>query len=202
MLVVGAAIVVYTRIDARLQQQKQDELLADWSAELRHWETPGTEVRGAKSDSDEVNRMSDIPPPEWQDVDGQVMLGSVIIPSIGLEEPIIRGADEKTLLLGAGAVVESRLPGQAATNFVLASHRSRTFGKHFNRLNELKPGDAVDIDTSAGTYRYIVKSAKLVLPDDLSVLENEADASTLTLITCHPKRNPTHRLIVKAELQQ
>lgn len=197
LLAAGIAVVGYTKLDARLQQHKQDKLLADWSAEIEHW-TPAPKpvaVEGKPASPAE-------PLPEWQEVDGHEMLGSVNIPSIDLKEPIFRGADAKTLLLGAGAVAVDRLPGQAGTNFVVASHRSWTFGRHFNRLDELEAGDEVEIETSVGTYRYAVTAKTLVLPDDLSVLANEENKSTLTLITCYPKRNPTHRLIVTAELQE
>ncbi|MFD0674073.1 class D sortase [Cohnella sp. GCM10027633] len=201
MFAIGAGLVVYHYMDLNAQMSKQHKLLADWSTEVRQWGGYEARPADASADAGSSKPAATVPLPEWQDVDGQAMLGSVVIPSIDLEEPIVRGADDKTLLLGAGAVVENRLPGQDGTNFVLASHRSRTFGRHFNRLDELKPGDAVEVETTAGTFRYVVTETSLVLPDDLSVLENAGEASTLTLITCHPIRNPTHRLIVKAELQ-
>ncbi|RED61600.1 class D sortase [Cohnella lupini] len=197
-LLIGIGLIAYPRIDARIQQNKQEDLLTQWSDKIR-FRSNDPPSANAESLLQTPNAAS-VNLPIWKEVDGFQLLGSVRIDSIELNEPIVRGADAKSLKQGAGSVVEDRLPGQAG-NFVLAGHRSWTFGRHFNRLGELKPGDEIDIDTSAGLYRYSITETTLVLPEDLSVLDNNAgDDSVLTLITCHPKRNPTHRMIIKATL--
>ncbi|MCD9021270.1 class D sortase [Cohnella silvisoli] len=198
MLFTGIALIVYPRIDSQIQQHKQDVLLAQWDQEIRSQSPPS---KTPNEPPENTIRPASIKLPQWNQVDGFQLLGSLSIEAIDLKEPIVRGADAESLKHGAGSVVENRMPGQAG-NFVLAGHRSWTFGRHFNRLAELKPGDAIDIDTSAGPYRYTVTEITLVTPDDLTVLNNNGAEADLTLITCHPKRNPTHRLIVKAKLQQ
>jgi sortase A len=83
---------------------------------------------------------------------------------------------------------------------VLAGHNSRTPGKHFNRIHELKKGDIIAITTEHAVYDYTVASQTIVDPTDLSVLEQTGTAAELTLITCDQIVNPKHRLIVKAVL--
>lgn len=192
-----------------MQERQQLTLLSDWSAQIRDESrrTSGfVDVRPDQSKQvhsivvDEVAEVEEPKVPEWQIVNGIEVLGQLKIDRIDLVQPIVRGISETALLQGVGTVVDERLPGQTG-NFVLAGHRGWSHGRLFNRLGEVEIGDQIEIDTTAGAIGYEVVSTKLVLPDELSVLDNEADMSTLTLITCHPKRNPTHRLIVKAVLK-
>lgn len=133
-------------------------------------------------------------------IDGYPIMGTLSIEKLNLHEPILEGADPETLKTGIGTVVPDRSPGSTG-NYVIAGHRSWTFGKQFSRLNELETGDKVALDTQTATFMYSVTSKFLVEPDDLTVLEQSLDKSELTLITCEPKYNPTHRLIVKAVLE-
>jgi sortase A len=132
-------------------------------------------------------------------IDGQVVQGTIEIDSIGLREPILEGATDETLRYGIGTVVSKRQPGITG-NYVLAGHNSRTSGKHFNRIHELKEGDHIVITTEHGVYDYAVASQSIVEPTDLSVLDQTESATELTLITCDQIVNPKHRLIVRAVL--
>ncbi|MDD3370161.1 MAG: sortase, partial [Lachnospiraceae bacterium] len=69
----------------------------------------------------------------------------------------------------------------------------------FNRLDEVKIGDEIILETEKGTYTYHVTGTKVVAPDEMSVLDPTKDA-TVTLITCTPLYVATHRLIVTGEL--
>ncbi|WP_248927153.1 class D sortase [Paenibacillus hamazuiensis] len=133
-------------------------------------------------------------------IDGMAVHGTISIESLDLREPILEGATEETLRYGIGIVETDRRPGETG-NFVLAGHNSRTPGKHFNRIHELKTDDKIVIATADSAYLYAVTAKFVVEPDDLSVLAQNADAAELTLITCDQIVNPTHRLIVKARLK-
>jgi sortase A len=94
---------------------------------------------------------------------------------------------------------ETTLPGKDG-NCVLAAHRSFTYGRFFNRLDEVFIGDRVNIETKNGMYRYTIFEKKRVLPNDTSVLDSKKGKKYLTLITCDPMKNPTHRLILVGKL--
>ncbi|OXM83415.1 sortase [Paenibacillus rigui] len=132
-------------------------------------------------------------------LDGYAVLGTLSIEKLNLREPVLKGADPESLKVGVGLVETDRKPGRTG-NVAIAGHRSWTFGKQFSRLNELATKDRIVLSTTDQSYEYVVTSTFLVEPDDLSVLESTKDKAELTLITCEPKYNPTHRLIVKAEL--
>ncbi|MNC63655.1 Sortase family protein [compost metagenome] len=85
-------------------------------------------------------------------------------------------------------------------NAAIAAHRSRTTGRLFNRLGEVEIGDIISIQTSTEKYQYVVYDISIVEPTDVSVLNGNKTDSILTLITCDPLVNPTHRLIIHAKL--
>lgn len=59
-----------------------------------------------------------------------------------------------------------------------AGHRSTVFG----RLGELEKGDRILIETSAGTFVYVISKFKVVDRYDQTVIQ-PTDDPTLTLIT-------------------
>ncbi len=120
----------------------------------------------------------------------------ITIEAIGVDAPIVEGDDWETLKQGVGHHPGSPLPGQPG-NVVLAAHND-VYGSIFRKLSELREGDAVRIDTQAGSYHYRVTSVRIVLPTETSVLDPAAGPA-LTLITCYPPLVDTHRVVVTAE---
>lgn len=135
-------------------------------------------------------------------IDGLEIIGVLTVDKVEMREPILGNADEDSLRAGIGVVEEDRSPG-VENNFVLAGHRSRTYGKQFNRLAELEAGDTIQIQTTDNQYVYSVTETFIVKEDDLSVLDQDNSIAELTLITCEydRRKNPTLRLIVKAHLE-
>ena len=127
-------------------------------------------------------------------IDGHAVIGVIDIPAIRMKSPVVEGVDLENLAYAIGHFPGTAFPGTKG-NSVLAGHRSYTFGSFFNRLDELKPGDEIRLQTKKGTTRYTVSESFLVEPDDISVLKS-SDDTRITLITCHPIYVPTHRLIV------
>lgn len=126
-------------------------------------------------------------------------VGILIIPKIDLKVAIGEGTDMDTLRYAVGHFKGTALPGQKG-NFALAGHRSYTYGQYFNRLDELKIGDEIIVETVKGDYKYKIYNIKIVLPEQVEVLNSTKDA-TMTLVTCTPIRVATHRLIVSARLE-
>lgn len=190
MLVGGISLVAYPRFAEHREDAQELQLLAEW----------GAQAATALPLSTATQTEPAAALPIWRSIDGAKVLGTVSIDRLAISEPIVYGSDAAALKRGAGTVVEGALPGVPG-NFVLAGHRSLTRGRHFNRLGEAVVGDAVDVDTSAGRSAYRVTDISIVKPDDLSVLQSAGDGlQELTLVTCHPRKHPTHRLIVHAVL--
>lgn len=91
-------------------------------------------------------------------------------------------------------------------NVVLAGHvESISSGDVFANIDELKPGDTIDVYTRNGAVSYVVRKVHLVSNTDLSVLR-PGKHETLTLITCSGSWLPlqhdySQRVVVVAERQ-
>lgn len=127
-------------------------------------------------------------------------IGIMSIPKIDLEVTIGEGVDMNTLKYALGHFPNTSTPGNNG-NFAVAGHRSYTYNKYFNRLDEIKIGDSIIVKTLNGEFTYKVDNIKIVKPQEVSVL-NSTDQPTITLVTCTPIRVATHRLIIKGILVQ
>lgn len=121
----------------------------------------------------------------------------IVIPSIGVDAPVVEGDDWEQLKKGAGHHIGSANPGERG-NCIISAHND-IFGEIFRDLERVELEDEVLVYAGDVVFRYIVKAKRIVEPDDVSVM---APTSTpvLTLITCHPYMIDTHRLVVIAEL--
>lgn len=130
----------------------------------------------------------------------QTVLGIIQIKKIKVKAPIVEGVKSYNLSRAVGHIPGTAAIGQPG-NCVLAGHRSYTFGKFFNRLDELAVGDEITITTKKEDLTYKVSNISVVTPDDVSVLQGRTDENIITLVTCTPVYVASHRLIVNAELE-
>jgi len=133
-------------------------------------------------------------------------IGRIKIARIGLDRIVQQGVrgqaaldpDGDAALLRNGPVHYgiSSLPG-AGEPFAVAGHRT-TYGAPFNKLDKLRRGDAIVVETPYGRFSYSVVKTTVVLPDDVGVLRDRGYALVLT--TCTPLYSASHRLVVWAKL--
>ncbi len=124
----------------------------------------------------------------------------LIIPTMLLDTPVVEGPESKSkeLLVQAWRLPFSATPDKGG-NTVIAGHRFSYTGPRgvFYYLNKLSPGDDIGYWYRGTLYRYRVVSSRIVPPTEVSVQEPTPD-TRLTLYTCTPLWNPTHRLVVVA----
>ena len=106
---------------------------------------------------------------------------------------------------GIGHYEGTAMPG-AVGNFAVAGHRV-TYGKPFNRVEELQVGDALVVQTPDTWYVYTVASTEVVTPADVQVIApvpgapgEVPTAAAMTLTTCHPMFSARERYVVHADL--
>jgi|SRR5690625_2631119 len=127
-------------------------------------------------------------------------IASIEIPKLNLEIPIYLGATENELSKGIGQVEGSSLPvGGPSTHTVLAGHRGMGTKAMFRNLDVLKPGDTFYIYTLEEKLKYHVYDVEVILPHETENLQIMQDRDLASLVTCHPYRHNSHRLVVHGE---
>ncbi len=130
------------------------------------------------------------------------VIGIVRIPKLGVTSYMIEMAtteDKDNLDRGVGHVHGTGWPG-APGNVVLAGHRV-TFEHPFLHIDQLVPGDLIEVETPDRIADYRMTGFTIVTPDRVDVMDPTPDG-TVTLISCHPPHSAEFRYIVKGTLEQ
>lgn len=127
------------------------------------------------------------------------------IPKLGLDVLVVEGTTPAALRAGAGHYVGTPLPGEPG-NVGIAGHRT-TFGRPFNQLDLVQPGDVAELETPFAIYTYRAvapfgghSNPWVVQPTDFDVVGQDVQVKTLTLTTCHPKGSARQRLVMRFAL--
>jgi sortase A len=130
---------------------------------------------------------------------------SLTIPRLNIQNALVEvgGEDLSKSLIHFLPV---SFPGENG-NVVLFGHSTlpqlydtRDYRSIFTYLPSLEKGDRVMAEVANTSYEYEVYDMFVVKPDQISVLDQQYDASYLTLITCVPPGTYWNRLVVKAKL--
>ncbi|WP_432573096.1 class E sortase [Kineococcus sp. SYSU DK005] len=120
--------------------------------------------------------------------------------------PVVEGIDAEELEEGIGHYPGTAMPGEVG-NFAIAGHRV-TYGKPFNRVAELREGDAVVVATAERWYTYRVRRWRIVSPTAVEIVAPVPDRpgerpteAWLTMTACHPMHSARQRYIVYAQLE-
>jgi sortase A len=161
------------------QKEMVGALQADWSAK--------TPVQGSGPTGDAV--------------------ALIRIPRLGptWQQAVVDDVDPLSLRRGPG-----HYPGTAdfgeIGNAVVSGHRTG-HGAPFRRLDEIKVGDEIIVETRDNVFTYRMTGREVVEPTDLEVVlpvPGEPGATPtealLTLTTCHPPFSASQRLIIYSEL--
>jgi len=124
-------------------------------------------------------------------------LALISIPSLDVERVVIEGSGQTQLTDGPGHYRGSALPGRVG-NIVIAGRRA-TYGAPFQRIGELRRGDAINLSTGIGVFKYAVAETFVVSPGERDVL-GEDGTNRLTLITANSSYSARGRLVVVARL--
>ena len=124
-------------------------------------------------------------------------LGRIRMPSIGVSSVIVAGTDTSSLRRGPGHYPATPLPGAHGT-VAIAGHRT-TYGAPFRRLDELSPGDRVEVSMPYGRFVYAVERRRIV-PPSATWVTDRVGYDRLVLSACHPLYSAAKRIVVFARL--
>lgn len=192
LIFIGICIIAYPFYTNLIMKRQEAEILSSWDKQLENIST-------LPSDSTSTREFSEIQKESLVVDPTKKIPFKITIPAIDSEWVVNEGTDTATLKKGPGHYIGTALPGEPG-RCVIAGHRT-TYGAPFNRVDELKKGDKIILETAGNEeFIYLVTDIKIVDPIDVSVL-NQTEKPTLALTTCTPKFYATKRLIVYAELQ-
>ena len=198
-------------VTARAQEQLADDLRAQWDAPI------AAPPSSSASPTPVPTSGAAVPAPPTaaptQAAVPPVELGTGIavlrIPRLGdwNDRPpvVVEGVSTSDLKKGPGHIPGTALPGEVG-NVVLSGHRT-TYGAPFERFDELRPGDAVVVETRDTWFTYTVRGTRIVRPSAVEVtypVPGDRGATPtkrlLTMTTCHPRFSARQRMVVSAEL--
>jgi sortase A len=182
------------RLEDEFEEQLRDAGLDDPTIDT-------TTTTGASTTTSVSTTSSTTPPAPPPDGEAAAR---IVIPSIGVDKIVVQNVRVADLKKGPGHYPGTPMPGQEG-NVAIAGHRT-TYGAPFNRIDELRPGDEIEVTTLQGTFRYAVideegdgNGNRIVTPTQVDVLDDKGD-DRLTLTSCHPKYSARRRIVVAATL--
>lgn len=126
------------------------------------------------------------------------VIGSVEIPKIDVNLPILVGISDDILARGVGYFPNTSLPvGGENVHTVLTAHRGLPTSELFRNLDLLEVGDVFFVNSLGETLAYEVDQIKIIEPTQLEDLRIEFGKDYTTLLTCHPYMVNTERLLVR-----
>lgn len=199
LILAGISIIFYPTFIEKYHDRQQDEILSEWHKSMNNINN-GEEQQGhnvkKKEETNEPapenktsSRLDNYPKAE----------ALLIIDKINFMQPILHGATAEHLNTTVASVEDTGIAGDIG-NYAVAGHRNRTYGRNFNRLDEIGVGDNIKVDNGTELFEYTVTEKLIVKPEEVWVLNPNGTDKEITLITCHPMVNPTHRIIVKGKI--
>ena len=179
----------YQDILSSLDQADYDEFFQDaeaYNAALAELPSPLFDYRQLQGYEDALN------------VNGNGIMGYVIIKKLGVELPIYHGISAEVLNVACGHLEGTSLPvGGESTHCVLSAHRGLPHAKLFTELDKMELGDTFQITVLDRTFTYQVDQIKVVRPDEINDIEIVKGKDYCTLLTCTPYGINSHRLLVR-----
>jgi sortase A len=199
LLADGAATLLWqepvTSLYARLQQDR----LGDRLAALERSGPSPVERRVLARLPDPRRRLRFAARAALRRADAGDPVGRLRARAIGLDEVVVHGTDDATLRSGPGHYPDTALPGARGT-VAIAGHRT-TYGAPFRRLDDLDPGDRIELETPYGRFGYGVERTRIVPPTAIWVTR-AVSYDRLVLTACHPLFSAAERIVVFARLER
>lgn len=123
-------------------------------------------------------------------IDQNLIVGQIVIPSIDLNLTIFKGLSENELFAGVGTMKPDQVMGEG--NYAIAGHYAEN-NTLFGNLTSVKNGDFIKITDKKKIYVYEVFDYKIVDPSQVELIEDnfaeEKDKPIISLMNCYYENN-------------
>lgn len=225
LIVLIAAIGIYLIISPMITHWQQDRLTKNldaafeqgdgiieidpdaWAVEgedVEYVELEETQPAATNTERQSGETAAETEPVETEPIAEKVevkAIGRMLIDKIDLTMPVAEGSTVYNLRVAIGHYSPSADFGQPGLS-VFLGHRMYTYGRHFNRLNEVETGDTIILEDKTTRYTYEVDQIDIVEPEEMlrRLQRLGGDEPRIMLVTCTPVRVASHRLLVYGQL--
>ncbi len=126
------------------------------------------------------------------------VIGSIAVPSVHMQLPILKGVGNAVLAIGAGTMKPNQRLGTG--NYALAGHYFEEKDILFSPLYQAQIGDIIYVTDMSNVYEYQLATKKIITATDVYIVDDIPNQTTLTLITCAEKGSK--RLALQADFVQ
>ena len=209
LLIVGGLLLAYpawSAAYAQVQQSRLDTAYREQSAAFAETVAGRVDARPRGLSNEDLLKL--LAAQFERGLEAGDPVGRLRIPRVGVNRLVQQGVggrlaldpDGDSSLLHSGPVhyAVTPLPG-AGEPFAVSGHRT-TYGAPFYKLDKLRKGDPIFVETPYGKFRYAVAKTTTVDPSDIGVLRDRGYGLVLT--TCTPPYSAKQRLIVWAILEK
>jgi sortase A len=134
---------------------------------------------------------------EASEVPDGAAIGRIVINKIGAAFDVVQGTSTASLEIGPGHYQSTAFPGLGQT-VAIAGHRT-TYLAPFRNINELHPGDRIQLQMPYATFNYVVQYQRIVTPTSWWITNN-VGYERLVLSACNPLYSAAQRIVVFARL--
>jgi sortase A len=125
--------------------------------------------------------------------------GRLTIRRIGLSKVVVvqgtTAGIDADLSKGPGHYLNTSFPGMGST-VAIAGHRT-TFGAWFRHIDDIRDGDAINLEMPYATFHYRVQTHRVVANTDWGIITPQG-YDRLVLSACHPLYSASQRWVVFA----
>lgn len=180
-------------------EQQKDELLNEVISLIEQTEFEDTEEDNTNTDETNSDTQSNVETPykPYRTSTNEEVDGVLYIDCIDLELPILSNVTDSGLNKTCARVTNTPPPGCA--NYCIMGHNNKRYGVLFNRLKEVKVGDAIKVKATNGEFNYIVTETFVTEGLDHSILQDVDNKKIITIFCCD-YRKENGRLVVRGEL--
>lgn len=211
IFILGIAVVAYPTVSDYWNSRVQTKAIGDYrrsvenanAAELEKMKLGAQFYNRALFECQTAGRPAAESVSDYESVlniNGDGIMGYLVIPTIDVELPIYHGTDDSILRVAAGHSQSSSVPiGGENTHAVILGHRGLPSARLFNDLDQLEKGDYFEIHVLDETLCYEVSDISIVEPKELANLRIISGEDIVTLVTCTPYGINTHRLLIRGK---
>lgn len=198
LIVAGLAVLLYVPATWAWSYIVQRGLPAEFDRQTAAAVSMNQEVLDGLQGAADAEKLNQLAATFRAGLQNEQTIARIEIPRIGVNDIVVEGTNEGALLKGPGHLVETPLPGMGG-NFAVAGDRV-LYGGPFLNLDEVENNDEIILQTPYGNFNYTVVNKAITVPEDVSMLQPVVGQELITLITCDPPWDTSHRLIIQGRL--